>query len=124
MSLRVDKFVWFVRLAKTRSVAAEEVSKGRVKLNGESVKPSKEVKVGDVVSIHRNTAVFSYKVLQLLDRRVGAKLVADHISDITPLEEVEKYKAYQLAQSAYRVHGTGKPSKKDRREIDDFLTDW
>lgn len=124
MSLRVDKFVWFVRLAKTRSVAAEEVSKGRVKLNGESVKPSKEVKVGDVVSIHRNTAVFSYKVLQLLDRRVGAKLVADHISDITPLEEVEKFKAYQLAQSAYRVHGTGKPSKKDRREIDDFLTDW
>lgn len=124
MSLRVDKFVWFVRLAKTRSVAAEEVSKGRVKLNGESVKPAKEVKVGDVVSIHRNTAVFSYKVLQLLDRRVGAKLVADYIADITPLEEVEKYKAYQLAQSAYRVHGTGKPSKKDRREIDDFLTDW
>ncbi len=124
MSLRVDKYVWFVRLAKTRSVASDEIAKGRVKLNGESVKPAREVKVGDVINVHRNTAVFSYKVLQLLDRRVGAKLVADYLVDITPPEEVEKYKAYQLAQSAYRVHGSGKPSKKDRREIDDFLSDW
>lgn len=124
MSLRVDKFVWFVRLAKTRSQSAEQITKGKVKLNLESVKPSKEVKIGDRISIHKNTAVFSYKILQLLDRRVGAKLVQDYIIDITPEEEVEKYKAYQLSQSIYRDNGSGKPTKKDRRNIDEFLEGW
>lgn len=124
MSLRIDKFVWFVRLAKTRSQAADLVSKGKFKLNGESVKSSKEVKVGDIVSAHKNTAVFSYKILQLLDRRVGAKLVVDHVIDITPEEEVEKYKNYQLSQRVYRENGTGKPTKKDRRHLDDFLDGW
>lgn len=124
MSLRVDKFVWFVRLAKTRSQSSEAISKGKVKLNQEQVKSSKEVKVGDRIYIHKNTAVFSYKIIQLLDRRVGAKLVQDYIIDITPDEEVEKYKAYQISQSVYRENGSGKPTKKDRRNIDEFLGGW
>lgn len=124
MSLRWDKYIWAVRLAKTRSQAAEELSKGRIKVNHSTIKPAKEPKVGDTIQISKNTAVFSYKVLQLLDKRVGAKLVVDYLIDTTPPEEIEKFKAYQLAQQAYRVHGTGKPSKKDRRELDDFLEDW
>lgn len=124
MSLRVDKFVWFVRLAKTRSVAADEVSKGRIKLNQSSVKPSKEIKTGDVLSFHKNTAVFTFKVIQLLDRRVGAKLVSEYIIDTTSDEEREKYKLYQDSQRVYRDNGTGKPTKKDRRNLDDFLEGW
>lgn len=124
MSLRWDKYIWSVRLAKTRSLATELISKGKIKVNGLEVKPSKEPKIGDVISESRNNAIFSYKVIQLLDKRVGAKLVAEYISDITPIEELEKYRQYQIAQSAYRDYGTGKPSKKDRRDIDDFMNDW
>ena len=124
MSLRWDKYIWSVRFAKTRSQASEELSKGRIKVNGQQIKPAKEPKVGDVISITKNTATFSFKVLQLLEKRVGAKLVADYLIDTTPLEELEKFKTYQLAQQVYRQNGSGKPSKKDRREIDDFLEDW
>jgi ribosome-associated heat shock protein Hsp15 len=124
MSLRWDKYIWAVRLAKTRSQASEELSKGRIKVNGLPIKPAKEPKVGDIITISKNTAVFSYKVISLLEKRVGAKLVADYLIDTTPLEEIEKYKTYQLAQQVYRQNGSGKPSKKDRREIDDFLVDW
>lgn len=124
MSCRLDKFVWSVRLAKTRSQAADAISKNKVKLNGESTKPSKEVKLGDEVQIIRHTAVFTFKVIQSLQKRVGAKLVADYIIDITDPLEVEKLKTYQLSQSIYRDNGTGKPSKKDRRNLDDFLETW
>jgi ribosome-associated heat shock protein Hsp15 len=124
MSLRWDKYIWAVRLAKTRSQASEELSKGRIKVNGLPIKPAKEPKVGDIITISKNTAVFSYKVISLLEKRVGAKLVADYLIDTTPLEEIEKYKTYQLTQQVYRQNGSGKPSKKDRREIDDFLVDW
>lgn len=121
MSVRIDKFIWFTRLCKTRSIATELVKKGKVKLNGEGIKPAREVKVGDEIGIVKHTSVFTYKVKALLKNRVGAKLVADHLIDITPPEEIEKYKTYQAAQSAYRGHGTGKPTKKERRVLDNFL---
>lgn len=124
MSTRLDKYVWSVRLAKTRSQAADAISKGRVKLNGENIKPAKYVKVGDEINIYKHTSVFTFKVLQLLDRRVGAKLVPDYLLDITPEEEIEKLKMFQLSQKSYRHHGTGKPTKKDRRDLDDFLENW
>lgn len=124
MSWRIDKYVWCVRLSKTRSTASELVSKGKARLNGEQVKPSKEVKAGDIISIQKGNAVFSYKVIQLLSNRIGAKLVAGYIEDITDPVEVEKYRQHQLAQSTYRELGTGKPSKKDRRDISDFLEGW
>lgn len=124
MSLRWDKYIWAVRLAKTRSQASEALSKGKIKINHASIKPSKEPKIGDTIQVSRNTAVFSYKVIQLLEKRVGAKLVGDFLVDTTPVEEIEKFKTYQLAQQVYRSNGTGKPSKKDRRDLDDYLTDW
>ena len=111
MSLRIDKYVWFVRLSKTRTTATEMLSKGKIKLNRQSVKPSKEVKIGDTVSIIKNNAEFSYKVKDLLDRRVGAKLVGDYLIDVTDPLEIEKFKTYQAAQSVYREYGTGRPSR-------------
>jgi ribosome-associated heat shock protein Hsp15 len=124
MSLRWDKYIWAVRLAKTRSQAAEDLSKSKIKVNGVAVKPSKLPKVGDVIQVSRNTAVFSYQIIQLLEKRVGPKLVAEYIIDLTPLEEIEKFKAYQAAQQVYRENGTGKPTKKDRRNLDAFLEEW
>lgn len=120
MSVRIDKFIWFTRLCKTRSIATEQVKKGKVKLNGEGIKPACEVKVGDEIGIVKHTSVFTYKIKSLLNNRVGAKLVEDYIIDVTPLEEIEKYKTYQAAQSAYRGHGTGKPTKKERRALESF----
>lgn len=122
MSCRIDKYVWAVRLTKTRSQATELVNKGKIRLNQSGVKPAKEVKEGDVISITKNAAVFSYKVLQILDKRMGAKLVPDYLLDVTPEEEREKFKTYQLAQSAYREYGTGRPTKRDRRDIEDYLS--
>jgi ribosome-associated heat shock protein Hsp15 len=121
MALRIDKYVWAVRLTKTRSQASELISKGKIKINEIDVKPSRDIKMGDTINIHKNSAVFSYKVLELLEKRVGPKLVSIYIEDITPIEEVEKYKTYQEAQRVYRDMGTGRPSKKDRRSLDDFL---
>ena len=123
MSLRIDKYVWFVRLAKTRTLATELVQKNKIKLNNAPVKPSKEVKIGDTISIIKNNATFSYKVKDLLDRRVGAKLVADYLIDITDPLELEKFKTYQEAQSVYREYGTGRPSRKDRDNFDSFF-EW
>lgn len=124
MSCRVDKFIWCVRLSKTRSQATDLVTKGKVHLNGAPVKPAKEIKVGDEIIINRNAAVFSYKVLQLLSNRVGAKLVEHYLLDITPELEKEKYKQYQLNQQAYQSFGDGKPTKKQRRDLDDFMENW
>ncbi len=122
--MRIDKYVWCVRLAKTRSLASEWVAKGKVKLNMENVKPSKDVKIGDTLQISKNTATFSYKIIGMTDRRLGAPLVKECIIDTTPVEEVERFKVYQAAQSSYRQYGEGKPSKKDRRNLDDFLENW
>ena len=124
MSCRIDKYAWSVRLAKTRSKAAEAVSKGKIRLNGEHVKPARDVKLGDEVQIIIHTATFNYKVIQLLERRVGAKQVPDYLLDITEEEEREKLKVYRLAQRTYREKNEGKPSKKDRRDLDSFLDQW
>ena len=123
MKTRLDKFLWAVRLSKTRSQATELISKGKVLLNESAIKPSREVKEGETITLLKHSARFQYKVLQVLDRRVGAPLVKDYIIDITAPEEIEKLKTYQEAQSNYR-HTDGKPTKKDRRELDRFMDDW
>ena len=122
--MRIDKYIWCVRLAKTRSLASKLVGANKIKLNGTECKPSKEVAPGNLISIQKNNAVFSYKITQLTNKRLGAKLVSDYLVDITPEEEKEKYKTYQLAQRAYRGKDQGRPNKKDRRDIDHFLEEW
>jgi ribosome-associated heat shock protein Hsp15 len=121
MAIRLDKFVWSVRLTKTRSIATELISKGKIRINGMDVKPSKEVKVNDVIHVSKNAALFTYQIKALLDKRIGPKLVIDYLEDTTPIEEKEKFQMYVESQSVYRQYGTGKPTKKDRRSLDDFL---
>jgi ribosome-associated heat shock protein Hsp15 len=123
MKIRFDKYVWCVRLAKTRSQASELISKGKIRLNGQDVKSSKEIKVNDVIGVQKHSATFNYKVLVLLDKRLGAALIPTYIEDQTTEEEILKFKQYQLAQKAYR-ETDGKPTKKDRRELDKFMDDW
>jgi ribosome-associated heat shock protein Hsp15 len=123
MKIRFDKYLWCVRLAKTRSQASELISKGKVKLNGQDVKASKEIKINDVIGVQKHSATFEYKVLLLLDKRLGAALIQSYIEDQTKEEEIIKFKQYQLAQKAYR-ETDGKPTKKDRRELDKFMEDW
>jgi ribosome-associated heat shock protein Hsp15 len=123
MKLRWDKFIWCVRLAKTRSLAAELITKGRIKINREQIKPSREVKINDLIQFQRNTAVFTYMVVGLTDKRVGAQLVVNFLLDLTPVEELEKLNLYQEAQRNYRLTD-GKPTKKDRRDLDEFLENW
>jgi ribosome-associated heat shock protein Hsp15 len=123
MKLRWDKFLWCVRLAKTRSIASDLISKGKIKVNGESVKPSREVKLNDLISVQKNTATFTFKAVGFTDKRVGAQLVSNFLVDLTPQEEIEKLKLYQDSQRNYR-QTDGKPTKKDRRELDDFLSNW
>jgi ribosome-associated heat shock protein Hsp15 len=124
MSLRWDKYLWSVRLCKTRSQATEALNKGRIRVNEQTIKPSRTPNIGDHIQVTKHNATFTYKVLQLLDKRVGAKLVVDYLLDITTEEEREKLKIYLSAQAGYRQWGTGKPTKKDRRDIEDFFTDW
>lgn len=123
MKLRWDKYLWCVRLAKTRSIASELISKGKIKVNGDSIKPSREVKLNDLISVQKNTATFTFKAIGFTDKRVGAQLVSNFLVDLTPQEEIEKLKLYQSAQRNYR-QTDGKPTKKDRRELDDFLSNW
>ena len=122
--MRIDKFIWHVRLSKTRSLAAKLVDGNKIKINHKECKPSKEIQAGDLVTFQKNNAVFTYKILALTNKRLGAKLVNDYILDVTPQEEIEKHKTYQMAQRAYRGKDQGKPNKKDRRDIDHFLEGW
>ena len=122
--MRVDKYLWCVRLAKTRSIATEWIKKGKVRIDGEQIKPSRNIKLNEVIQITRNAAQFSFKVVGFVERRVGAALAKDLIQDITPIEELEKHKTYLASQSVYRKFGEGKPNKKDRRDLDDFLENW
>ena len=118
--MRIDKYVWQVRLTKTRVLSSELISKGKIKLNNAAVKPSNAVKVGDVLSFLKHNSLFEYQVLEIPKSRLAAKQVVEFLKDFTSEEELEKYRLYQLQQSSYRKDGTGKPSKKDRRNFNQF----
>ena len=118
--MRIDKYIWAVRLAKTRSIATELVVKKKVLCNDIPVKAAKDIKPGVVLKFQKANAWFSYKVLDLTEKRIGAALVPTFILDITPEEELVKWRNYIEAQKAYQHYGTGKPTKKDRRDISQF----
>jgi len=124
-NLRIDKWLWAVRLYKTRSKAAEAIKKGHVTINGNKIKPSKEIKKGEVVEIKRDTIKFAFKVLGLLGNRQSAKIVVDFLQDVTSNEELEKFELKKAGRSSiYRKKGLGRPTKRERRVLDDFLDDW
>jgi len=119
--MRIDKFLWAVRYYKTRSMAADAIKKNHVSINGVIAKPSKEVYGGDVVEVRKNQINYKLLVLDTPKSRVGAKLVPQYIKDQTPKEEFENQELLKLAKDYYRKKGTGRPTKKDRRDLEDFL---
>lgn len=121
--VRIDKFIWSVRLFKTRSLAAEECKKNRVLINGSTVKSSRMVRVGDVLDIVKPPVTFSYKVLDLAQKRMGARLVSGFIKDITTAEQIEVLEMQKISHSLGRPKGSGRPTKRERRDIDKLM-DW
>ncbi|MDR3119175.1 MAG: RNA-binding S4 domain-containing protein [Mediterranea sp.] len=122
MEARIDKWLWAVRVFKTRTIAAEACKKSRVMLNGSQVKASRMVKPGDVVQVKKAPVTYSFKVLQAIEKRIGAKLVAEMMENITPPEQYELLEMSQAAGFVDRARGTGRPTKKDRRDLDGFAS--
>lgn len=119
-SVRIDKWLWAVRIFKTRSIASEACKKGKISINDIVVKPSREVKIGDVIHVKNPPVIYHYKVLALTEKRMGAKLVPDFMEDITPSENLEILEIQKHMKWSNRERGTGRPTKKDRRDLDDF----
>lgn len=122
--LRIDKYLWAIRAFKTRSLATEACKAGRVKLNGQNVKPSAIVKVGEEYTVQKGIERKVIYVTGLLERRVDAKTAVQFYEDRTPVEETYGFKSVFHAPILKRDRGTGRPTKKDRREIDDLKEDW
>jgi len=118
--MRIDKYLWCVRYFKTRSLATEACNKGHIKINNAVVKASKDVFIGDAVTIRKNQIYYSFEVISIPTTRVGAKLVALYIIDTTPAEELERLELVKYSQDYYRGKGTGRPTKKDRRDLEEF----
>lgn len=121
--VRIDKWLWAVRLYKTRTIAAEACRKGQVSLGGVNLKPSRMVKVGDVVSVRKPPITLSFKILQAIENRVSAKLVPEMLEDVTPPEQYELLELSKIGGFVDRARGTGRPTKKERRDLDSFLSD-
>ena len=119
-SVRIDKFLWAIRVFKTRTEATEACKGGRVKVGGDNAKPSREVSPGDTISIRKGPVNYTYKVLLPLSNRVGAKLVGDFAEDLTPESEKMKLHAPRETFFVTRERGSGRPTKKERREIDEL----
>ena len=118
--MRVDKYLWCVRYYKTRTIATQACKKGAVKIGEKSVKPSRDVYPGDTIEVRINKIHYQLQVLDLPPNRVGAKLVGIYRNDITPKEAFEKTELLKYAKDYYRKKGTGRPSKKDRRDLEGF----
>lgn len=121
--VRIDKFLWAVRLFKTRSIAADAIKKGRITIDGSQVKSSRNVKKGDIISVRVAPATRSFLILELAQNRMGAKLVPNHIKEVTPPDQLEIIELQRLANSMNRRKGLGRPTKKERRDLDNFFDD-
>ncbi|MCK8482139.1 RNA-binding S4 domain-containing protein [Psychroserpens algicola] len=118
--MRIDKYLWCIRYCKTRSIATNACKKGHVKVNGQVVKPSREVYATDKIEFRKDQINYQIIVNDLPESRVGAKLVDIYRTDVTPKEAFEAQELLKYSKDYYRKKGTGRPTKKDRRDIDDF----
>jgi ribosome-associated heat shock protein Hsp15 len=118
--MRIDKYLWCVRYFKTRSIATQACKKGLVKIDKTSVKPSRDVYTGDLIEIRKDQIHYTLQVLDLPTSRIGAKLVDQFRKDTTPKEAFLNKELLKYAKDYYRKKGTGRPSKKDRRDLEDF----
>jgi len=118
--MRIDKYLWCVRYFKTRNMATQACKKGHIKINGDAVKPSREVYPQDILTVRKNQINYKLKVNDLPDSRIGAKLVDIYRTDITPKEEFEASDLLKYSKDYYRKKGEGRPTKKDRRDMDNY----
>ena len=119
-SVRIDKYLWAIRVFKTRSDAADACNGNKVKLNGVNAKAAKAVKPGDTIEVRRGSAMLSYKVVRLSESRMGAALVPDFAENLTPREELEKLRPPKETIVLQRDKGSGRPTKKERRQLEDI----
>ena len=117
---RIDKWMWAVRIFKTRTIAAEACKKGRISINGALAKAARTVKPGDVIQVRKPPVTYSFKVLQTIEKRVGAKLVAEMMENVTTPEQYELLEMSRVSGFVNRAKGTGRPTKKDRRSLEEF----
>lgn len=118
--VRIDKWLWAVRIFKTRTVAAEACKKGRIMIGGVTIKPSRMIKAGEVIQVRKPPITFSFKVLALADKRMGAKLVPDFMENVTTPDQYEILEMNKISGFVDRARGMGRPTKKDRRELEQF----
>jgi ribosome-associated heat shock protein Hsp15 len=122
-NIRIDKFLWSVRIYKTRSIASDECRKGRIIINDIQVKPSRTVTNNEIITVKKPPVIYSYRVIEPIENRVSAKLVEQFIEDLTSEEEKAKLNIRQATGIVYRDKGTGRPTKKERRQIDRIRDD-
>lgn len=122
-SVRIDKFLWSVRLYKTRSMASDECRKGRIIINNIQVKPSRIVEGNEIITIRKPPVTYTYRVIKPIENRVSAKLVSNFIEDLTPEQEKIKLEISHSAFPGFRLKGLGRPTKKERRNLDRFIDD-
>jgi heat shock protein 15 len=121
--VRVDKWLWAVRVFKTRSIATDACKKGRISIAGVTIKPSRVIRVGEVITVRKPPIEYSFRVIQLLGSRVGAKRVAEFMENVTPREQYELLELQRVSGFVDRAKGLGRPTKKDRRDLDQFAED-
>ncbi|MFC7358241.1 RNA-binding S4 domain-containing protein [Jejudonia soesokkakensis] len=121
--MRIDKYLWCIRYFKTRSIATNACKKGAIRVNGDLVKPARDVYPGDAVTVRKNQINYSLTVLDLPQNRLGAKLVDMYRKDTTPKDAFENQELLQFAKKYYRKKGTGRPTKKDRRDIANYTSE-
>jgi len=128
MEIRIDKWMWATRIFKTRTIALEACKKNRIAVNDVPAKPSRTIKAGDIVQVRKPPVTYSFKVLDIPSNRIGAKLVPQYLENITPPEQYEILELQKIGGFIDRARGTGRPTKKERRELDDFnlstFMDW
>ena len=121
--VRVDKYLWAMRIYKTRSIAADACKNGRITMKGVQLKPSRTFHIGDTFHVRKGPITYTYKVLQLTENRLGAKLVPEYLQDCTAPEQLELLELARMAGNGTRDRGLGRPTKKDRRDIEVFMSD-
>ena len=119
---RIDKWLWAARIFKTRSIAADACKNGRVMVGGTTVKPSRMVKVGETVSVRKPPVTYSFKILKTIEQRVGAKLLPEIYENVTTADQYELLEMNRISGFVDRARGTGRPTKKDRRARDAFVS--
>ena len=118
---RIDKWLWAARIFKTRSIAVDAIKNGRVTIQGVNVKPSRMVKEGEVVSVRKPPVTYSFKILKTIEQRVGAKLIPEIYENVTPADQYERLEMNRISGFINRQRGTGRPTKKERRALDEFV---